>query len=241
MRTSSWWGRAKRLRIACLITESNSTRETAWLSRRWVRDRSFWIGGGYKCRSGRRRGRTWRDDAAASHWAGAAAAPIMCAAKSGIRDGPRANGPDGAGDCWIGPSGRLLLAERNDLWNRPGIILDCDRVPILNERNLLPSIAGRDSFAVPLFQDLAAILVLALILRSRYSGPLLPSSLFVELGGVPPTRKAFCDEVDKTAHCRRLAASGGKDRMDDTGQRLPLGHQRHQAAAPEFLLHHIKR
>jgi CPA2 family monovalent cation:H+ antiporter-2/glutathione-regulated potassium-efflux system protein KefB len=36
-------------------------------------------------------------------------------------------------------------------------------LPMLNERNLLPSIAGRDSFAVLLFQDLAAIPVLALL------------------------------------------------------------------------------
>jgi CPA2 family monovalent cation:H+ antiporter-2/glutathione-regulated potassium-efflux system protein KefB len=36
-------------------------------------------------------------------------------------------------------------------------------LPMLNERNLLPSIAGRDSFAVLLFQDMAAIPVLALL------------------------------------------------------------------------------
>jgi monovalent cation:proton antiporter-2 (CPA2) family protein len=36
-------------------------------------------------------------------------------------------------------------------------------LPMLNERNLLPSIAGRDSFAVLLFQDMAAIPVLALV------------------------------------------------------------------------------
>ena len=36
-------------------------------------------------------------------------------------------------------------------------------LPMLGERNLLPSIAGRDSFAVLLFQDMAAIPVLALL------------------------------------------------------------------------------
>jgi monovalent cation:proton antiporter-2 (CPA2) family protein len=36
-------------------------------------------------------------------------------------------------------------------------------LPMLNERDLLPSIAGRDSFAVLLFQDMAAIPVLALV------------------------------------------------------------------------------
>jgi len=36
-------------------------------------------------------------------------------------------------------------------------------LPMLNERNLLPSIAGRDAFAVLLFQDMAAIPVLALV------------------------------------------------------------------------------
>ena len=36
-------------------------------------------------------------------------------------------------------------------------------LPMLNERNLLPSVAGRDSFAVLLFQDMAAIPVLALV------------------------------------------------------------------------------
>jgi CPA2 family monovalent cation:H+ antiporter-2/glutathione-regulated potassium-efflux system protein KefB len=36
-------------------------------------------------------------------------------------------------------------------------------LPMLTERNLLPSIAGRDSFAVLLFQDMAAIPVLALV------------------------------------------------------------------------------
>ena len=36
-------------------------------------------------------------------------------------------------------------------------------LPMLNERSLLPSIAGRDSFAVLLFQDMAAIPVLALV------------------------------------------------------------------------------
>jgi CPA2 family monovalent cation:H+ antiporter-2/glutathione-regulated potassium-efflux system protein KefB len=36
-------------------------------------------------------------------------------------------------------------------------------LPMLNERNLLPSISGRDSFAVLLFQDMAAIPVLALL------------------------------------------------------------------------------
>jgi CPA2 family monovalent cation:H+ antiporter-2/glutathione-regulated potassium-efflux system protein KefB len=36
-------------------------------------------------------------------------------------------------------------------------------LPMLNERQLLPSIAGRDSFAVLLFQDMAAIPVLALV------------------------------------------------------------------------------
>lgn len=36
-------------------------------------------------------------------------------------------------------------------------------LPMLSERNLLPSIAGRDSFAVLLFQDMAAIPVLALL------------------------------------------------------------------------------
>jgi CPA2 family monovalent cation:H+ antiporter-2/glutathione-regulated potassium-efflux system protein KefB len=36
-------------------------------------------------------------------------------------------------------------------------------LPMLGERNLLPSIAGRDSFAVLLFQDMAAIPVLALV------------------------------------------------------------------------------
>ncbi len=36
-------------------------------------------------------------------------------------------------------------------------------LPMLNERNLLPSVAGRDTFAVLLFQDVAAIPVLALV------------------------------------------------------------------------------
>lgn len=36
-------------------------------------------------------------------------------------------------------------------------------LPMLSERNLLPSISGRDSFAVLLFQDMAAIPVLALL------------------------------------------------------------------------------
>jgi CPA2 family monovalent cation:H+ antiporter-2/glutathione-regulated potassium-efflux system protein KefB len=36
-------------------------------------------------------------------------------------------------------------------------------LPMLNERKLLPSIAGRDAFAVLLFQDMAAIPVLALV------------------------------------------------------------------------------
>jgi len=36
-------------------------------------------------------------------------------------------------------------------------------LPMLTERNLLPSVAGRDSFAVLLFQDMAAIPVLALV------------------------------------------------------------------------------
>jgi CPA2 family monovalent cation:H+ antiporter-2/glutathione-regulated potassium-efflux system protein KefB len=36
-------------------------------------------------------------------------------------------------------------------------------LPMLNERRLLPSIAGRDAFAVLLFQDMAAIPVLALV------------------------------------------------------------------------------
>ncbi len=36
-------------------------------------------------------------------------------------------------------------------------------LPMLNERSLLPSVAGRDSFAVLLFQDMAAIPVLALV------------------------------------------------------------------------------
>jgi monovalent cation:proton antiporter-2 (CPA2) family protein len=36
-------------------------------------------------------------------------------------------------------------------------------LPMLNERGLLPSIAGRDAFAVLLFQDMAAIPVLALV------------------------------------------------------------------------------
>jgi CPA2 family monovalent cation:H+ antiporter-2/glutathione-regulated potassium-efflux system protein KefB len=36
-------------------------------------------------------------------------------------------------------------------------------LPMLNERSLLPSIAGRDAFAVLLFQDMAAIPVLALV------------------------------------------------------------------------------
>jgi len=36
-------------------------------------------------------------------------------------------------------------------------------LPMLGERNLLPSIAGRDAFAVLLFQDMAAIPVLALL------------------------------------------------------------------------------
>ena len=36
-------------------------------------------------------------------------------------------------------------------------------LPMLTERNLLPSTAGRDSFAVLLFQDMAAIPVLALV------------------------------------------------------------------------------
>jgi CPA2 family monovalent cation:H+ antiporter-2/glutathione-regulated potassium-efflux system protein KefB len=36
-------------------------------------------------------------------------------------------------------------------------------LPMLSERNLLPSVAGRDAFAVLLFQDMAAIPVLALL------------------------------------------------------------------------------
>ena len=36
-------------------------------------------------------------------------------------------------------------------------------LPMLTERNLLPSVAGRDGFAVLLFQDMAAIPVLALV------------------------------------------------------------------------------
>jgi CPA2 family monovalent cation:H+ antiporter-2/glutathione-regulated potassium-efflux system protein KefB len=36
-------------------------------------------------------------------------------------------------------------------------------LPMLNERNLLPSVSGRDTFAVLLFQDMAAIPVLALV------------------------------------------------------------------------------
>jgi CPA2 family monovalent cation:H+ antiporter-2/glutathione-regulated potassium-efflux system protein KefB len=36
-------------------------------------------------------------------------------------------------------------------------------LPMLGERNLLPSVAGRDSFAVLLFQDISAIPVLALV------------------------------------------------------------------------------
>jgi CPA2 family monovalent cation:H+ antiporter-2/glutathione-regulated potassium-efflux system protein KefB len=36
-------------------------------------------------------------------------------------------------------------------------------LPMLTERNLLPSVAGRDSFAVLLFQDMAAIPVLAVV------------------------------------------------------------------------------
>lgn len=55
------------------------------------------------------------------------------------------------------------------------------------------------------------------LLLPRYSDTLLPYSLFVELRVVTPIRKRFCDEVDKAAHGRRLAAPRGKDRMDDTG------------------------